>query len=466
MATEMRFEDRMSDMDALMWQIEKDPMLRSTITAISVLDRAPDHTVLMDKIERATRIIPRLRQRVVGNPFSMAPPRWEVDPNFDLAYHVRSVRSAGDGTMRDLLDLAEPVAMQGFDRARPQWEFVLVEGLEHGRAALIQKLHHAITDGVGGVKMAMMLLDLEREPSGDDDPMPHEPEAHPLSAMGRLWDGIGHVQRRQQTAARNSLHTALGGAAAFVGDPMGSLDEMRHSAESVGRMLSPATHPMSPIMGHRSLSVRFNTFASSLPGLKAAAKLVDGKLNDAFVAAVLGGLARYHEAHGAPVDQLRMTMPINIRDESTEDLAGNQFAPARFAVPLDHVDPVVRMKAVKDLVAEQRAEPALALAEPLASVLTRLPTTVTTAIFGSMLKGIDFVTSNVPGAPVAVFMAGAEVTKMIAMAPLSGSGANITLLSHIDDVHIGINTDRAAVPDDETFVACLAEGFDEIQALA
>ncbi len=466
MAEEMRFEDRMSDMDALMWQIEKDPMLRSTITAISLLDRAPDHDVLFDKIERSTRIIPRLRQRVVGNPFSMAPPRWETDPNFDLAYHVRSVRAPGKGTMRDLLDLAEPVAMQGFDRARPQWEFVIVEGLEDGRAALIQKLHHAITDGVGGVKMAMLLLDLEREPSEDDGPMPDEPEAHPLTAVGRLWDGIGHVQRRQNENARRSFASLSSEVGSLLTDPVGTLEELRHGIESVGRMLSPATTPLSPIMGHRSLSMRFNVLTSSLPDLKSAARHADGKLNDAFVAAVLGGLARYHRAHGAPVEQLRMTMPINIRDESTEDLAGNQFAPARFAVPLDIDDPLARMQAVKELVAEQRAEPALAMAEPLAQVLTRLPTSVTTAIFGSMLKGIDFVTSNVPGAPVEVFMAGAEVTSMIAMAPLSGSGANVTLLSHLDEVQIGINTDRAAVPDDETFVACLAEGFDEITALA
>ena len=39
---ELRFEQRMSDCDALMWTIEKDPMLRSTITAVLLLDSAPD----------------------------------------------------------------------------------------------------------------------------------------------------------------------------------------------------------------------------------------------------------------------------------------------------------------------------------------------------------------------------------------------------------------------------------------
>src|SRR5438270_7147718 len=93
MAEEMRFERRMSDADALMWSIEKDPLLRSTITAIALLDRSPDRDRLVDKIDRASRLIPRLRQRVVGSPLVPAPPRWVVDANFDLTYHLRWIRS-------------------------------------------------------------------------------------------------------------------------------------------------------------------------------------------------------------------------------------------------------------------------------------------------------------------------------------------------------------------------------------
>ena len=62
----MHFESRMSDSDALMWTIEKDPILRSTITAVAVLDRCPDRETLLWKIDRGTRLIPRMRQRVVG----------------------------------------------------------------------------------------------------------------------------------------------------------------------------------------------------------------------------------------------------------------------------------------------------------------------------------------------------------------------------------------------------------------
>jgi hypothetical protein len=215
-------------------------------------------------------------------------------------------------------------------------------------------------------------------------------------------------------------------------------------------------------MRGRSLTFHFRTLTVPIGDLKAASKLVDGKLNDAFVAAVLGGLRRYHDRHDAPVDHLRMTMPINVRRDDTSDLAGNKFAPARFAVPLDIDDPVERMRSVKELVRRQRAEPALALTDALAGILNRLPTTLTTAVFGSMLKGIDFVTTNVPGAPMPVYLAGAHIEHMFAFGPPSGSAANVALLSHLDQAHIGVNTDAAAVPDPDVFHDCLEEGFDEI----
>jgi diacylglycerol O-acyltransferase len=458
----MRFESRMSDADALMWTIEKDPLLRSTILAVSLLDRAPDRDRLMARLERGSREIPRLRQRVVGNPWSLAPPRWEVDPNFDLHYHVRSMRAPGNGTVRDLLDACAPIAMQGFDRARPLWEVWVVDGLEGDRAALVQKVHHTITDGVGGVKMAMVLLDLERHPAADDGPAPPAPEPRVLGPWARLLDAAGHEARRQAGVARRAVGSAPEAAAGVLRDPVGAARSAADLAGSVRRLLAPVTEPLSPVLRERSLRLRLDTLTVPLPDLKAAAKRVDGKLNDAFVAAVTGGLRRYHEAHGTPVDALRMTMPINLRDASTDALAGNRFVPARFTIPVGIADPRERMRVTRDLLRRQRAEPALALTDALAGVLFRLPRSVATTVFGSMLKGIDVVTSNVPGAPVPIYLAGARVTAQFAFGPPSGAALNVTLLSHLDDCAIGVTSDAAAVPDPDCLTTCLQEGFDEV----
>ncbi len=89
-------------------------------------------------------------------------------------------------------------------------------------------------------------------------------------------------------------------------------------------------------------------------------------------------------------------------------------------------------------------------------VLNRLPTSVTTGLFGAALRGIDVVASNVPGAPIELFTAGARINSMFALGPLAGSAVNVTLLSYLDQVHIGINLDPAAVTEPERFVAATA----------
>jgi len=457
-ADEMIFERRMSDADALMWGVEKDPLLRSTITAVVLLDRAPDHDRLLERMDRASRLIPRLRQRVAPSPVIPAPPRWVVDPNFDLRYHVRFVRAPAPGTQRTLFDLAAIVGMQGFDRARPLWEFVVVEDLADGRAAVIQKVHHSITDGVGGIKLQMTMLDLERDPAVEDEAMPPAPAPEEFTALRLMGGSVMHELRRQVGIARGLVRATTGA----IIDPAGRARQLGDVAASAARIMAPVRAPLSPIMTARSLSVQFDLITAPLEETKRAAKTVDGKLNDAFLAAVAGGLRRYHDRHGQPVDTLRTTMPINIRAEGTETLAGNQFVPARFLVPVGIKDPRERMAAIRELVATQRSEPALPFTETIAGILNRLPTTVVTQLFGSMLKGVDFVTSNVPGAPVPVFLAGGRMEAHIAFGPLSGAATNITLVSYLDDLHIGINTDAAAIPDSDVFVDCLQEGFDEI----
>ncbi|HLG01026.1 MAG TPA: wax ester/triacylglycerol synthase family O-acyltransferase [Acidimicrobiia bacterium] len=471
-----QFVVHMSDADALMWNIEKDPMLRSTITAIAVLDRAPDWDRLVGVIDRATRMIPQLRQRVVVPPLRVGPPRWTFDANFDLEYHLRRVRAPEPATLDTLLHIAEGIGMAGFDRARPLWEFVLVEGLGLGEptasggrskrrdgAALIQKVHHSITDGVGGIRLAMHLLDLEPDPP-DREPAPDAPPAEEPSLLDLIAEAAAHNQRRARNAVARSTVGLTGAALSAFSAPDAAVARAIRSARSVARILAPVNEPLSPIMRGRSLSSRYAAVSVGLDELKAAAKAVDGTLNDAFVAAVGGGLRRYHEAHGAAIDDLRMTMPINIRVED-DPTAGNRFVPARFPVPVAIVDPVERMRQVGRLVREWRSEPALALTDTLAGILNRLPTSVTTRVFGGMLKGVDFVTSNVPGVPFPVYLAGSEVTAQYAFGPLSGAATNLVLVSHCGTCYVGVNVDASAIPDRDRFVACIQAGFDEVVAV-
>jgi hypothetical protein len=122
----------------------------------------------------------------------------------------------------------------------------------------------------------------------------------------------------------------------------------------------------------------------------------------------------------------------------------------------------VTIPAISRLVREWREGPALGLTDALASVLNGLPSPAVTQVFGSMLRNVDFVATNVPGLPVPAYLAGAELLRQYAFAPPSGAALNVALLSHVGHCCIGVNIDRAAIADPDLLVSCLQEGFDEI----
>jgi WS/DGAT/MGAT family acyltransferase len=250
-----------------------------------------------------------------------------------------------------------------------------------------------------------------------------------------------------------------------IRDPIGRASDLLRTTRSVARTLAPATGPMSTVMLGRGLGRRLEVFDVALDDMKRVAKTTEASLNDVFVAAVVGGVRRYHERHGAAPVELRMTLPINLR-QGDDDAGGNRFAPARFPVPTAIDDPRDRIKAVGALVREWRAEPALQMTSTLAGILNRLPTATTTALFGGMLKCCDFVTSNIPGAPVPVYVAGARVDRLYAFAPPAGAAFNVALISHCGTCCVGVVIDTTAIPDPEVLLSCLRAGFSEVLALA
>ena len=309
--------------------------------------------------------------------------------------------------------------------------------------------------------MMLEIFDFERD-AEPKSPLPDAPEARVLNQAERFIDATVHETRRQVSSTQRSVTGGL----AHLADPAASARRLGDTAASLARFLRPAAAPMSPLMVDRSLSQRFDTLTLPLDRMKAAGRKAEGRLNDAFVAGVTGGYRLYHLRHDTPTDALRMGMPISVRGEETEGQAGNQFVPARIEVPIATVDPVERMAAIHQIVEQTRAEPYLSLSDQVSGVINRIPTTMTTAMFGSMLKAVDFTTSNVPGSPVPVFVAGAELTQHLAFGPMAGAGANITLLSLCDEIHIGLNTDPAAVPDPDDFMDDMAAGFDEVLSVA
>jgi diacylglycerol O-acyltransferase len=454
----------MTDAEALMWNVEKDPALRSTFLNVTFLDRLPDVDGFRRRIERATVEIPRLRQRVQPAPARLAPPEWVDDPAFDLDFHVRRMSlGAGGASDRNLLDLAALHVQDPFDRARPLWQFTIVDGLAGGRAALLAKMHHTITDGVGGVRLSAMFLDLERDAPAPDVGAPLD--ANPLTPgfADATVRAIGHALRRRIGVTRR-VASGIAGAAlrpqALPSMAAGAAD----AARSLARQLLVTDGARSPLWaGRRSLGRRFEVLTVDLERLKAQANALGGTVNDAFVSCVAGGAGTYHRERGVEVSELRVAMPVSTRDDRSA--GGNAFAPTRVLVPAGTKDPVERFRAVHDRLASTRRERAIGLVDGLSGVLNLLPTSIVTDVARRQAETVDFAVSNVRGAPFDLFVAGAEVLHNHPMGPTAGTAFNATVLSYRGMLDLGLNVDTAAVDAPGLLRDCIDDAFREFLAL-
>jgi WS/DGAT/MGAT family acyltransferase len=436
------YVEMMSSSDALIWDIERDPLLRSTVSTVWLLDAPPTHARMRRTVERMVAELPRLRQRVEpGRPR----PRWTSADRFDVADHYCYYDLGGDADLPDLLAIAEEWIATEFDRRRPLWQLGVFSGVRGGRGALVLKVHHSIADGIKLMHMLSALADLEPDPA--PRPAPAEVVAIERRARGpslRAVREIAHRStRRTLSIARQPVHSV-------------------RSAVSIAKLVMPTMTPLSSLMATRSNELRLDVRAVELEALRVAGKSVGGSLNDAFVSLVLDAVHRYHVTQGAACDMVRVHMPINVRQLTHERRGGNQFVPARTVMALGGGDVRQRLRRVSAHLAELRAEPALPHLNTISAAIRRLGVAISRRIIGGMLKGVDVLASNVPGPPCPVFLAGQRVEEFYAFGPPCGAALNVTLFSYDGVVHLGVTTDASGVTAREHFLMCLDEAIAEM----
>jgi len=195
--------------DAFTWRMERDPALRSTVVVVDWLDRPPDWDALVARVDRITRIMPSLRQRVIESPFGLTAPRWSYHPHFDLDWHIGRIAAPAPRTREAILQFARRSAMDAFDRDRPLWELTLAEGIEDGQAALIFKFHHALSDGVGGMRMLAIIAAPQRDPS-ELGPMPPAPPGETLDRLALAAGTVGSMTTQLTGLARRGAEARCG----------------------------------------------------------------------------------------------------------------------------------------------------------------------------------------------------------------------------------------------------------------
>ena len=451
----------MSDAEALMWRLENDPHLSANIAMVSLLDRRPDPDRVRERMERAILLIPRLRQVVRTAPGNLAPPSFEFDSDFDLDSHIRRIALPAPGSERQLFDLASLIAADPLDMQRPLWQLTSVEGLEGGRAALILKLHHTITDGEGGIELAMHLIDLDRDsqppPIPDDELFATAAEdADQLAAESvrsvlnhALRVPLGVTQRVRELLAEPALIPAAGTSAA-------------ESLRGLVEQLTDTSAARSPLWTARSLRRSLHMSRAPLSDTKASTNHLGGTLNTAFVTLAAEAAGRYHVEFGSPVDSLRASMAVSTR---TDDSGANAFSLVRMVVPTEPMPLDERFHAVQTAADESVGQAASGAMEAVAALSTFLPTAIITRLARQQTQTIDFATSNVKGSPVPIYIAGAQILHNYPIGPTMGTAFNLTLLSSPDSLDMGLNIDAGAVDEPEALARFLDEAVEDFVSL-
>lgn len=452
--------EELSAVDQLLHRGEANPRTRSGIMGVELLETTPDWERFRAQFEHASRKVLRLRQKVVMPTLPTAAPRWVVDPDFNLDFHVRRVRVPDPGTLREVMDLAEVAMQSPMDITRPLWSATLVEGLADGRAATMLHLSHAVTDAVGGVEMFAHIYDLEPDPAPQREaPLPIPQDLSPNDLMRA---GINKLP----ASLVGGLLGAVGGAANVLGrvvrDPVSAVGGVVNYARSGARVMGAVSAP-SPLLRRRSLTSRIEAIDIKLSDLHKAAKAAGGSINDAYLAGLCGALRLYHDTLGVPVDTVPMAVPVNLRS-ADDPSGGNRFAGVNLAAPVGIADPAERILEVRAQMTRKREERAIDMVGSIAPVLSLLPDAILESVAGSVVSS-DVQASNVPVYQGDTFIAGAKILRHYGIGPLPGVAMMVVLVSRAGYCTITSRYDRASITAPALWARCLIRGFDEVLAL-
>ncbi len=463
----LQFEPTMSPAEVVMWKINGDPWLRPVAGTLAVVDRPIDAHRFRLRVKAAVAEIARLRERVATGPAPWDPPRWVPDADFDLDYHLRHVALAGAGSEAELEEVVSRWYEDPFDPGRPLWQFVVIDGVAGGRGALFGKLHHTISDGIGLLRLSERYLDLERDP-----PPPADVDLTRVVAEAATSSAGQTDPEWPATMARHAVRLAgwpraVGDAAVSLLDPRRVLESTGHAVGAVRDVASQVDRPGasgSALWRLRSGRRHLETVRVPLDDIKRAGHELGGSVNDVFVTGAVNAVIAYHERRGTTLDALTFSFVLSQRQGG--GIGGNFFTPIRVHLPVAPASPPERLIAVRDAMAARRVAiqtgGSMASLSGLSGLIQILPASMLSWVTRSQAAGVDFVTSNLRGAPVPLYIGGAQVVYNATLGPLTGTPFNLTTISYDGSLDMGLLVDPVAVAEPGDLRLCLEEAYSDL----
>ena len=428
-------------------------------------------------------LLPPFRWKLVEVPLGLDYPYWIEDDAFDLDFHVRELALPAPGSQTQLTDQVARIFSRPLDRARPLWELYLIHGLEGGNTAVLTKIHHALIDGLSGAEIMGLLLDVA--PEGRDD-LPPAPESnghaeHAPGQLEMLGRGLLGLPRYPLRALR-SLPRALPNVD-DVG-PLGQLPgapTLGHIADRIQRTITrtpamPRTNiqaPKTSFNGRVSPHRRFAFGDMGLEEVKDVKNVYDVTVNDVVVSICAGAVRRWLVKHEElPEGPLVAQIPVSVRTGEQAGTYGNRILLMSVPFHTDIEDPVERLQATHDSLADMKERHKALPAELLQDANHFIPPAVfhrAAQLTFRLSTGVgrpawNLVVSNVPGPQFPLYLAGA---RLVANYPVSvitdGMGLNITVMSYNGRMDYGIVADRDQMPDVDLLMDWLQEELDALK---
>ena len=406
--------------------------------------------------------VPQLRYKLVDVPFGLDRPGWAEDGDLDIDYHVRRIGVPQPGDDKELGALVGRLVSYKLNRQKPLWEAWVIEGLEGGRVALLQKMHHSLIDGVSGAGLAEVLLDLT--------PEPREPNLEPKESL------VGqHVPSQLELLARGVVNTA-------VRTPFRVARFARQSVQQVAAVAPMATGNLTlPMQAPRtSLNVdptphrSFANMSVDLERVKAVKTAFDVKLNDVVLALCAGAMRDYLiDIDDLPDAPLTAQVPVSMRVDG-DDAVGNKVGSLTCSLATDIEDPVLRLMTIHSSTqAAKEMRQAMAVHQIMGATETTPPGLIALAarmytrnnLARVLPPASNVVISNVPGPDFPLYIAGGMVESIYPMGPLlMGMSLNITVFSYRGHVDFGFMVCPESVPDPFRIAAGIEKALVELEA--
>jgi WS/DGAT/MGAT family acyltransferase len=405
--------------------------------------------------------IPRYRQRLAFVPGNRQPV-WIDDDHFNFDYHVRHTSLPRPGNDEQLKRLAGRIVSQPLDRAKPLWELWVVEGVAGDRFAIIAKIHHCMIDGVSGVDLTTILLNVV--PTSDIEPADRwDPRPAPTSTQLMVAEVARTARRTIDTLS--SLRTLNERGREIATNVGGKAWAAMNSLRS--GWLTPASRtPINPEVGPNR---RFDWTETALADVKLIKQKLGGSVNDVVLAIAAGAVRRFlirdrqFDVEGL---DFRVMNPVSTRSADQRGALGNQVAMWLVSIQLGESDPIRRLQSIREETTRLKKTNQALGASTLVELSRGTPLTIISLanrVVGPMIRPFNMTVTNVPGPQFPMYLLEARMLANYPIVPLwSQHGLGVALFSYDGKLQWGIHADFDAVPDTDRFAAAIAESTDEL----